>query len=264
MQILNLLRRQIQIFNFTISIYIHSLSLKRGNWLLEDTCGIILVVCIMVCINKVIFAVATLIALPAKAFYVETSDGKQHCYLRELIQGSVLKSTYSIELAEKGSSNWHFAHENEATVGIEVIEIFDNEHKVVNQRGSPKGEFTFVALESGEHRFCVKPKIESNSGHLNARLNLNFEQGSEEMIDSKRTRVLQKLHEKVNTLNAKMHEIREEQSLMREREEHSRDVSESVNSRAMWWTIIQIIVLAGTCVWQMNHLSTFFVKQKVL
>jgi uncharacterized membrane protein YccC len=59
----------------------------------------------------------------------------------------------------------------------------------------------------------------------------------------------------VRDLNQKLDDIRREQQYQREREADYRDLSEATNSRAVWYSIMQIVVLLGTCVWQMNHLK---------
>jgi len=48
-----------------------------------------------------------------------------------------------------------------------------------------------------------------------------------------------------------------------EREAEFRDLSESVNARAVRWTLIQMVVLGVTCAWQLSHLRSFFIKQKL-
>lgn len=53
----------------------------------------------------------------------------------------------------------------------------------------------------------------------------------------------------------KLEDIRREQQYQREREAAFRDLSESTNSRAVWYTVAQIGVLIATCVWQMRHLK---------
>ena len=49
----------------------------------------------------------------------------------------------------------------------------------------------------------------------------------------------------------------------REREAEFRDQSESVNSRVVRWTFIQLFVLGATCAWQLSYLRAFFIKQKL-
>lgn len=60
---------------------------------------------------------------------------------------------------------------------------------------------------------------------------------------------------KVRDLNSKLEDIRREQQYQREREEDYRDLSEVTNSRAVWYSVAQIIVLVATCAWQLRHLK---------
>lgn len=48
-----------------------------------------------------------------------------------------------------------------------------------------------------------------------------------------------------------------------EREAEFRDQSESTNSKIVKWTLIQLFVLGATCAWQLSHLRSFFIKQKL-
>jgi len=48
-----------------------------------------------------------------------------------------------------------------------------------------------------------------------------------------------------------------------EREAEFRDQSESTNARVVRWTLIQLVVLGVTCTWQLSHLKSFFIKQKL-
>lgn len=48
-----------------------------------------------------------------------------------------------------------------------------------------------------------------------------------------------------------------------EREAEFRDQSESTNSRVVRWMVIQLVVLGITCAWQLSHLRSFFIKQKL-
>lgn len=48
-----------------------------------------------------------------------------------------------------------------------------------------------------------------------------------------------------------------------EREAEFRDQSEATNSRVVRWMMIQLVILGGTCAWQLSHLRSFFIKQKL-
>ena len=63
------------------------------------------------------------------------------------------------------------------------------------------------------------------------------------------------LADKVKDLNKRLEDIRREQQYQREREAEFRSLSDSTNSRAVWMSIIQIVVLFGTAAWQSRHLK---------
>ena len=52
-------------------------------------------------------------------------------------------------------------------------------------------------------------------------------------------------------------------SFSQEREAEFRDQSEATNSRVVRWTLIQLAVLSAACAWQLSHLRSFFIKQKL-
>ena len=66
------------------------------------------------------------------------------------------------------------------------------------------------------------------------------------------------MSQKLRDLNNKLEDIRREQQYQRERESNFRDLSEATNSRAVWYSVVQIGVLVATCVWQLRHLKVRF------
>ncbi|CAM9019745.1 unnamed protein product [Wickerhamomyces anomalus] len=136
--------------------------------------------------------------------------------------------------------------------------------RVVHQKGSPTGEFTFTAIDSGEHRICFQPQSQGWLAKTKTKVTVDFEIGDPETLDSKKTEHVQSLTGKVKALNKKILDIRREQELTRERESKFRDQSESTNSKVVNWSIIQLVVLGATCIWQLKHLRSFFVKQKIV
>ncbi|EDO17609.1 hypothetical protein Kpol_1061p34 [Vanderwaltozyma polyspora DSM 70294] len=216
--------------------------------------------------DTVLKVVLLLFLFPVETFgfYYYSSTGEKKCFNKELSKGTLLKGKYNVQIYQDDLKSYMDASADKLEVVIDVEEVFDDNHRVVHQKGSPLGDFTFIALDSGEHRVCLEPNNKSWMGNSKAKISIEFEVGSEAQLDSKKKRTVESLHEKVNMLNAKISEIKREQALVREREANFRDISESANSKAMWWTIFQVVALGGICVWQMKHLRSFFVKQKVL
>lgn len=156
-------------------------------------------------------------------------------------------------------------------VYITVEENFDNDHRVVSQRGSASGKFTFSAADSGEHRLCFTPtNVPATSGFLfsgtaagGVKLELDMAIGETSQIESSDKDKMGEVVQKVKDLNARLQDIRREQVFQREREAEFRDQSESVNSRVVRWMLIQLFVLGATCAWQLTYLRAFFIKQKL-
>ncbi|SCW00997.1 LAFE_0D02806g1_1 [Lachancea fermentati] len=205
-----------------------------------------------------------LLIFPTNAFYFYSNGGERKCFHKELSKGTLIQGKYDVQTYDDSADGYRPATPNELNVVIDIEEVFDDNHRVSNQKGSPTGDFTFIALESGEHKICLQPQAQGWLAKVKTRINIDFEIGSESKLDTKKKSAVQSLQNKVQILNEKVEEIRREQDLVRDREAMFRDASESANSRAMWWTIIQIIVLSVTCAWQLRHLRTFFVKQKIL
>lgn len=156
-------------------------------------------------------------------------------------------------------------------VFITVDETFDNDHRIVSQRGSSTGKFTFSAADSGDHRLCFTPtNVPSLSGYLfsgyqvgGIRFELDMVIGETSQIESSDKDKMGEVVQKVRDLNARLQDVRREQVFQREREAEFRDQSESVNSKVVRWLLIQLFVLCVTCAWQLSYLRAFFIKQKL-
>ena len=106
---------------------------------------------------------------------------------------------------------------------ISVDEVFDNDHRIVSQRGSSKGRFTFTAADSGEHRLCFTPtNVESGTGWLlsghaagNIRFNVDLAIGETSEIESSDKGKIQDIVQKVKDLNGRLQDIRREQVFQR-------------------------------------------------
>ncbi|KAI0017668.1 emp24/gp25L/p24 family/GOLD-domain-containing protein [Xylariomycetidae sp. FL0641] len=200
-------------------------------------------------------------------FYIDGSQPK--CFYEELPKDTLVVGHY--EAAEFNDQAQAWLKHDGISIYISVDEVFDNDHRVVSQRGSSAGKFTFTAHEAGDHRICFTPS--SNSGRQNwlslsspnggIRLTLDLAIGESSEIESTDKNKLQDLSQRVKDLNSRLHDIKREQIFQREREAEFRDQSESTNSRVVRWMFIQVVVLGITCAWQLSHLRSFFIKQKL-
>ncbi|KAI8629969.1 emp24/gp25L/p24 family/GOLD-domain-containing protein [Xylariaceae sp. FL1651] len=205
----------------------------------------------------------------AQALYFFIDGTQPKCFYEELPKDTLVVGHYSAEEWDDAARTW--SKHDGINIYISVDEIFDNDHRVVSQRGSASGRFTFTAHEAGDHRICFTPS--SNSGRqswLSAaspnggiKLQLDLAIGESSEIASTDKTKLQDISQRVKDLNSRLQDIRREQIFQREREAEFRDQSESTNSRVIRWMVIQLVVLGVTCAWQLSHLRSFFIKQKL-
>ncbi|KAK6464640.1 emp24/gp25L/p24 family of membrane trafficking protein [Scheffersomyces coipomensis] len=215
-------------------------------------------------------------------FYSEV--GNRKCFYKELSKGSLLIGKYKLDILDP-DTNIYYSPRDKVNIGviIDVEETFDSNHRVVHQRGSSNGQFTFSSLDSGEHRICITPKsfyakswyggtnkkllqneyTEKDSNFKSSRILIDFIIGDSNSIDSSHNNKVQSLSDNVNKLNDKLSDIRREQKFIREKEANFRDLSERTCETVVRWMVIQVISLLITCIYQMISLSKFFIKQKV-
>ncbi|OAA53179.1 GOLD family protein [Niveomyces insectorum RCEF 264] len=210
----------------------------------------------------------------ATALHLYIDGTKPKCFYEELPKDTLVVGHYNAEEWDDQAHAWQ-KHEG-LSIYISVDETFDNDHRVVSQRGGAGGRFTFTAAEAGEHKICFTPSSSSgrpgwiavtghdgHHGHTGIKLQLDLAIGESSRLESTDKYKLEDLEGRVRDLNHRLEDIRREQVFQREREADFRDQSESTNARVVRWILIQLIVLGVTCAWQLSHLRSFFIKQKL-
>ncbi|KAF2178120.1 hypothetical protein K469DRAFT_718607 [Zopfia rhizophila CBS 207.26] len=215
-----------------------------------------------------LFLLAAL-ATTSQALYFYIDGATQKCFFEELPKDTLVVGHFHAEQWDEHTKT--YGPNPDMGVFISVDETFDNDHRVIAQRGPAKGRFTFSAADSGEHRLCFTPQnVASSGGWLghgdikgSVRFTLDLAIGETSKIESTDKGKIDDIVQKVRDLNSRLQDIRREQVFQREREAEFRDQSESTNARVVRWTLIQLAILGVTCAWQLSHLRAFFIKQKL-
>lgn len=194
-------------------------------------------------------------------FYLEPKLTK--CFLKQLPKDTMLVAKYKIEASRDNGKSYQADTENNLNVLFTVEELFDNNHRVANQRGQD-GKFIFTALDTGEHKICLTPVASGGySLPYKSRISLDIETGGEAILrNSDGKQLSDDLH--LRNLYNRLNQIKLEYLTFRGREAQFRDMSESVNSSSVKWVIVQFFVLAGICYVQLSMLKNFFIKEKVV
>jgi len=193
-------------------------------------------------------------------FYLDANE--KRCFIEELPTDTVVEGHY--RALEWNEQEQVYGINDELGILVQVTEVEDS-HTVVSTRGPSDGRFTFTSHDAGDHSICVSTNYSSTwfgpTAHI--RLHLDIVVGSTKPnADHDRSHV-SVLASKLRDLNIKIEDIRREQQYQREREADFRNLSETTNTRAVWYSMAQIAVLVLTCAWQLRHLRRFFEDRKM-
>lgn len=217
------------------------------------------------------------------ALHYYTHAGTQTCFYRELTADTLLTGKFKMDIQDPATMQY-IQPRDKINTGMLIIveETFNDNHRVVHQRGIHSGVFTFSALESGEHRICFTPKsfvgrtnwLSSLSGKdtssdpkfTDVRVSIDFEVKDGSFLTAKTGRastgIDSKFIQNVNSLNDKLIDIKREQIFIREKEWLFRDQSERTCETVTRWLIVQAGAVLLTCLYQVIALYIFFKNEK--
>ncbi|KAK7466501.1 emp24p/erv25p-related protein [Stygiomarasmius scandens] len=197
--------------------------------------------------------------LVANALHFYLDANEKRCFIEELPTDTVVEGHY--RALEWSEARQEYVVDENLGIHVEVEEVYSG-HNVVKTKGPSEGRFTFTSHESGDHSICLSTNYTSWFSSTHIRLYLDIVVGTTRAdAEHDRTHVSE-LSAKIRDLNQKLEDIRREQQYQREREADYRNLSEATNSRAVWYSIAQIVVLVATCMWQLRHLKNFFEDRK--
>lgn len=197
-------------------------------------------------------------------FYLNT--GEVRCFYEDLPRDTLALIKY--EASELGKGVSEYINNPNLVIELTIDETFDNDHRVVQQKGGSKGEFTFTSLDSGEHKFCVRPRHNGRSwidSTVRTRVLLDLIIGeAEDFMESKKVSTLNGLQDRIENLNSMLKEIERHQQTIREKETEFSETSQLVNFNTIKWTLIQIAGLIVLGLLQMRYLRNYFRKEKLV
>ena len=184
---------------------------------------------------------AAALALPSQALHFFIDGAVQKCFFEELPKDTLVVGTpflsspspspplliaplpghYDAKVWDDASKS--YISKPDVGVFITVEETFDNHHRVVAQRGSGAGKFTFSAADSGEHRICVVPQnVQAGGGswfgsevHASVKFTLDMAIGETSKIESTDKGKMDDLSQKIRDLNSRLQDVRREQVFQR-------------------------------------------------
>ncbi|KAM0754607.1 hypothetical protein T439DRAFT_296954 [Meredithblackwellia eburnea MCA 4105] len=197
----------------------------------------------------------------SSALYFYLEAGANKCFLEELPKDTIVVGHYKAEEWQESTKSYIINDQLGIQIVVQEVESGD---KVVNTRGLPKGKFTFTSHEAGDHTICLRSNYTGGwFSTPQVRMHLDIAVGEAKVDEEGEREHVKDLSAKVRELNNRLADIRREQRFQREREAEFRILSEKTNARAVYWSLLQIVVLLGTCAWQLRHLKGFFESKKL-
>lgn len=204
-----------------------------------------------------------LYACQASALYFYLEGSERKCVLEDLQKDVMLQGSFRAE--EYHADTRTYQVNPQMAIQITVDEVFDNNHRVVNTRAKPDGKFTYTTQDAGVHEVCFQTS--ATNGWFSAsqvKFHLDLASGFSEQFKGGADDKVKDIGRRIEELNGRLQDVRREQVYQRQREAEFRDQSEKTNARVARWTLIQLVLLLGTCAWQLTHLRSFFTKQKLV
>ena len=108
--------------------------------------------------------------------------------------------------------------------------------------------------------------MRTRNTHTQQRMHLRIDIGEQavDYAEVAKTEHLSAIEVEVRKLIDKLNQVRHETQYQRDREEEFRNTSESTNSRIMWFSLGETLVLVLSGLYQVVHLKSFFKGKKLV
>ncbi|KAK6530834.1 p24 complex component [Arthrobotrys megalospora] len=128
----------------------------------------------------------------------------------------------------------------------------------INEPHTSVGDHSFTAHEDGKYTYCF-----SNEGSSVSSKEVSFNVHGVVYV-AEEEHPSDPLEKEVRLLAENLNAVKDEQEYIVLRERVHRNTAESTNDRVKWWSIFQLFVLVGNCVFQVFYLKRFFEIKRVV
>ncbi|EGG17311.1 emp24/gp25L/p24 family protein [Cavenderia fasciculata] len=207
---------------------------------------------------------------------MELNGGVVKCYIEENPKDTLLVGKFTLEdmnpqngVVNSGLGTYRNIEADKMNefIALTVLVTDPEKREVLSKTMGSTGRFAFQTAMGGEYKICVSTNPSKWFGpQVKTRLHLDIQVGANanDYEEIAKVEHLNNLEISVKRLNDRVTQIRKEQSYQKGREVVFRNTSESTNSRVMWWSVLQLIILVLTGMWQMRHLKSFFKAKKLV
>ncbi|OLY82750.1 putative membrane protein [Smittium mucronatum] len=196
------------------------------------------------------------------AFHFYLKNGQQECFPQESPKDYVIKGTYQLE--EYNVYEKRLIEDQSLSAQITVDDLMNN-NRIMNHVGSNKGRFSYTVVNGGRHNVCFYVKTKNPNFNPNNKIRVTIDMALKEDDDPNKAKAkMSILSQTISSLNFKLNSIREEQKYQLDRETQFRETNRAINTRIVFWAIVQFALIGVVCYWQLRHLRRFFEAKKLV
>jgi len=193
-------------------------------------------------------------------------EGELRCFMEEVPKDTLILAKWKGSFQnEQGAIRYQ--QPSKKNLGFIVYAKDPDGNDVLTKTVGLEGRIAFSTHVGGEYQLCWQTNG-SRWFEKAARIKMELEiETGADAIDYEeiaQAEHLTDLQIEVRRRNDQAFEIMKEQSYLKAREIIARDESETINSRVMWWSIAETILLVASGFWQIRHLKNFFRQKKLV
>ncbi|EDV22884.1 uncharacterized protein TRIADDRAFT_38009 [Trichoplax adhaerens] len=196
--------------------------------------------------------------------YFHMKESSKKCFIEEIPEETMVMVNYRVQKFDEQQQKYL---EDSPGIGIHVDVKDPSKKMLLNKFYEAKGRITFTSHTSGEHVICLYSNSSRgwfNSGKLRVHLAMSIGEHANDYGNMAEKQKLSDLQIRLRQLIDQTDQIAKEQGYQRSREERFRTTSDSTNTRVLWWSVAQTLVLIATGIWQMTNLKRFFEAKKLV
>eukprot|EP00919_Chromeraceae_sp_WS-2016_P054008 GHVR01128206.1.p1 GENE.GHVR01128206.1~~GHVR01128206.1.p1 ORF type:complete len:205 (-),score=36.13 GHVR01128206.1:97-711(-) len=195
---------------------------------------------------------ALIVGVESAYFFV--SEGSEKCFIENVPVNQVMTVSYN-NLENPGVACTVIFRDTSGR------QVFSKEVTHPNY----SGRVAYMTKESGEHKVCIS--CSSGRWFTTSLLKWTFsiELGDSDINpeDVAKKEHISNVEAQLRNLLKRLDSISAENDYEKLQEEEFRDMSETINIRVMWFSMLQLMLIAASTVFQVFHLTRFFQQQKL-
>ncbi|KAI3649048.1 hypothetical protein MP228_006902 [Amoeboaphelidium protococcarum] len=180
-------------------------------------------------------------------YTIELYPNEEICFSEQVSTGQVVSVGYQVQDGPEFNADFKILSPNGQLI------------KDIKDSPSFEGKVDSKDFGEGSYKYCFRNKNQNHPSKL-----VSFYVFKDDVAKANKNDAIDPLEKELRLLREGLRAVREEQQYIVHRERIHRNTAESTNERVLWWSLLQVVVVFGSCLFQVWYLTRFFeVKRAV-